>query len=194
MTQCPAQSGDSYPIEDVGVLPEEAFTFLKGLSLAKTKGSEAILHVCKVLAHKAHSATEGRSIMNSTKMRSGFTKGLILFMLLGSMAVFSVTGLAAARDAAWAGNTSVPLGKGLALTGEVVMIEGNVEIVEDPSDGKKDAFLVMEHLYVAQVAGDEAIEFRVNDSTQVDEDLRVGDKVEVVSAQNGEALSIKKTE
>jgi hypothetical protein len=46
----PAQSGDSYPIEDVGVLPEEAFTFLKGLSLAKTKVSEAILNLCKVLA------------------------------------------------------------------------------------------------------------------------------------------------
>ncbi len=132
--------------------------------------------------------------MNSPHMRSGFTKGLILFMLLGSMAVFSVTGLAAARDDERAGNTSVPLGKGLTLTGEVVMIEGNVEIVEDPSDGKKDAFLVIEHLYVAQVAGDEAIQFRVNDRTQVDEDLRVGDQVEVLAAQNGEALSIKKTE
>jgi hypothetical protein len=132
--------------------------------------------------------------MNSPHMRSGFTKGLILFMLLGSMAVFSVTGLVAARDDERSGNTSVPLGKGLALTGEVVMIEGNVEIVEDPSDGKKDAFLVIEHLYVAQVAGDEAIQFRVNDRTQVDEDLRVGDQVEVLAAQNGEALSIKKTE
>ena len=132
--------------------------------------------------------------MNSPHMRSGFTKGLILFMLLGSMAVFSVTGLVAARDDERSGNTSVLLGKGLALTGEVVMIEGNVEIVEDTSDGKKDAFLVIEHLYVAQVAGDEAIQFRVNDRTQVDEDLRVGDQVEVLAAQNGEALSIKKTE
>ena len=127
-------------------------------------------------------------------MNLGFTKGLILVMLLGGMAVFSATGLVAARDEGRSGNTSVPIGKGLALTGEVVMIEGNVEIVEDPSDGKKDAFLVMEHLYVAQVAGDEAIQFRVNDRTQVDEDLRVGDKVEVLAAQNGEALSIKKTE
>lgn len=132
--------------------------------------------------------------MDSTNMRSGFTKGLILIILLGSMAVFSATGLVAAPDDERSGNTSVPIGKRLALTGEVVMIEGNVEIVEDPSDGKKDAFLVMEHLYVAQVAGDEAVQFRVNDRTQVDEDLRVGDKVEVLAAQNGEALSIKKTE
>lgn len=127
-------------------------------------------------------------------MNLGFTKGLILVMLLGGMAVFSATGLVAARDEERSGNTSGPIGKALALTGEVVMIEGNVEIVEDPSDGKKDAFLVMEHLYVAQVAGDEAIQFLVNDRTQVDEDLRVGDKVEVLAAQNGEALSIKKTE
>lgn len=115
-------------------------------------------------------------------------------MLLSSMAVFSATGLVAAPDDERSGNTSLPIGKKLALTGEVVMIEGNVEIVEGPSDGKKDAFLVMEHLYVAQVAGDEAVEFRVNDRTQVDEDLRVGDKVEVLAAQNGEALSIRKTE
>jgi hypothetical protein len=66
--------------------------------------------------------------------------------------------------------------------------------VEDPSSGKKDAYLIMEHLYVAQAAGDEAIQFHVNEKTQVDDDLRVGDKVAVLAAQNGEALSIKKTE
>lgn len=74
------------------------------------------------------------------------------------------------------------------------MIEGNVEIVEDSSGSEKSAYLIMEHLYVAQVAGDEAIQFHVNEKTRIDQDLKVGDKVEVFAAQNGEALFIKKRE
>jgi hypothetical protein len=87
-----------------------------------------------------------------------------------------------------------PVGKEMAVTGEVVMIEGNVQIVEDPSGRQRDVYMIVEHLYVARVAGDEAIQFHVNEKTRMNEDLRIGDKVEVLAAENGEALSIKKTE
>jgi hypothetical protein len=87
-----------------------------------------------------------------------------------------------------------PFGEELAVKGEVVMIEGNVQIVERPSDGKKDVQMIMDHLYVAKVAGDEAIRFHINEKTRLDKDLKIGDRVEVLAAQNGEALSIKKSE
>ena len=74
------------------------------------------------------------------------------------------------------------------------MIEGNVQIVKDRSGKQRDVYMIMEHLYVAQIAGDEAIQFHVNEETRMDEELKIGDKVEVLAAQNGEALSIKKTE
>jgi hypothetical protein len=88
----------------------------------------------------------------------------------------------------------LPIGTEMALRGEVVMIEGKVEIVDDPSGGKKDAYLIMDHLYVAQVIGDRPTEYHVNEKTRMDEDIKVGDKVEVLASANGEALSIKKTE
>ncbi|HLZ34170.1 MAG TPA: hypothetical protein VKP13_09135 [Nitrospira sp.] len=90
--------------------------------------------------------------------------------------------------------TPLPTGKEMAVTGEVVMIEGNVQIVKDRSGKQRDVYMIMEHLYVAQIAGDEAIQFHVNEETRMDEELKIGDKVEVLAAQNGEALSIKKTE
>jgi hypothetical protein len=54
--------------------------------------------------------------------------------------------------------------------------------------------MIMENLFVAKVAGDEAIQFHINEKTRLDQDLTIGDKVEVLAAQNGEALSIKKME
>lgn len=133
--------------------------------------------------------------MNTTKAGLRFGQRLNLLVLLSALAVFGVAILQAAPPSIELSETvPLPIGKELAVTGEVVMIEGNVQIVEDPSGAKKDAYLIMEHLYVAQVAGDEAIQFHVNERTRIDQDLKVGDKVEVFAAQNGEALSIKKRE
>jgi hypothetical protein len=87
----------------------------------------------------------------------------------------------------------LPPGKELSVTGEVVMIEGNMQIVEDEA-GRNDVHMIMENLYVAKVAGDEAIQFHINKNTRLDKDLTIGDKVEVLAARNGEAFSIKKTE
>ncbi len=122
-------------------------------------------------------------------------QGLILLVLLSALAIIGATILVAAPRINEPSETaSLPFGSELAVTGEVVMIEGNVQIVEDASGRAKDAHLIVEHLYIAQAAGDEAIQFHINEKTQMDGDLRVGDKVEVLAAQNGEALSVKKTE
>jgi hypothetical protein len=69
-----------------------------------------------------------------------------------------------------------------------------MQIVEDPSGKNTDVRMIMENLFVAKVAGDEAIQFHINENTRLDQDLTIGDKVEVLAAQNGEALSIKKME
>lgn len=133
--------------------------------------------------------------MNRIKTGLRFRQGLILLGLLSALAVIGATILVAAPPSDERSETAtLPLSKELAVTGEVVMIEGNVRIVEDPPGSEKNAYLIMEHLYVAQIAGDEAIKFHVNENTRIDQDLKVGDKVEVLAAQNGEALSIKKTE
>ena len=133
--------------------------------------------------------------MNTITAGLRFGQRLNLLVLLSALAVFGVAILQAAPPSIELSETvPLPIGKELAVRGEVVMIEGNVQIVEDPSGAKKDAYLIMEHLYVAQVAGDETIQFHVSEKTRIDQDLKVGDKVEVLAAQNGEALSIKKTE
>ena len=119
--------------------------------------------------------------MNTITAGLRFGQRLNLLVLLSALAVFGVAILQAAPPS-------------IELSETVPLPIGNVEIVEDPSGAKKDAYLIMEHLYVAQVAGDEAIQFHVNERTRIDQDLKVGDKVEVLAAQNGEALSIKKTE
>jgi len=134
--------------------------------------------------------------MNLTKIEFRFRQGFIIMaVLFSALAVLGVTNLVAAPPSDEQRETTpLPLGKEMALTGEVVMIEGNVEIVDDPAGGKKEAYLIMENLYVAQAVGDEAIQFHVNEKTQVDDNVQIGDKVEILAAQNGEALSIKKTE
>ena len=131
--------------------------------------------------------------MNSTKI--GLSLTFCLLVLLSALAVIGATIPIAAQPSNELSDTAaLPFGKELAVTGEVVMIEGNVQIVEDPSGREKDVYMIMEHLYVAQVAGDEAIQFHVNEKTRIDQGLKVGDKVQVLAAQNGEALFIKKTE
>jgi hypothetical protein len=137
----------------------------------------------------------GRSTMNISKAYLRLRQGLnLLVVLIGPAVLGAAILLAAPPSNDLSATAPLPSGKELVLTGEVVMIEGNVQIVEDPSGAKKDAYLIMEHLYVAQVAGDEAIQFHVNEKTRIDQDLKVGDKVEVLAGQNGEALSIKKRE
>lgn len=133
--------------------------------------------------------------MNMAKANSSLRQGLNLLVLLSGPAVISAAILLAAPPSNDLPETApLPIGNELVLTGEVVMIEGNVQIVEDPSDGKTKTYLIMDHLYVAQVIGDTPIECQVNEKTRVDETIRVGDKVEVLATQDGEALSIKKAE
>lgn len=133
--------------------------------------------------------------MNTTTDGLRFRQGLILFVLVCALAIIdTATPLAAPLASELPETTPVPIGKEQVVTGEVVMIEGNVQVVKDPSGGKTDAYLIIDHLYVAQITGDTPTEFHVNDQTRMDEDIQVGDKVEVLAAQNGEALSIKKTE
>jgi hypothetical protein len=131
--------------------------------------------------------------MNLTKI--GVNLRFSLFVLLSALTVVGTTISIAAQPSNELSETAPrPFGKELAVTGEVVMIEGNMQIVEDPSGRNTDVRMIMENLYVAKVAGDEAIQFHINKNTRLDEDLMIGDKVEVLAAQNGEALSIKKTE
>jgi hypothetical protein len=131
--------------------------------------------------------------MNLTKI--GVNLRFSLFVLLSALTVVGTTISIAAQPSNELSETAPrPFGKELAVTGEVVMIEGNMQIVEDPSGRNTDVRMIMENLYVAKVAGDEAIQFHINKNTRLDEDLTIGDKVEVLAAQNGEALSIKKTE
>lgn len=80
------------------------------------------------------------------------------------------------------------------IRGEVVMIEGELQVEEDPSTKTRDGYLIMDQLYVAKDIGEEPIHFHLNERTQMDDDVRVGDKVEVLASGNGVALSIKKTE
>jgi hypothetical protein len=131
--------------------------------------------------------------MNLTKI--GVSLRLSLLVLLSALTGIGTTISIAAQPSNELSETApLPFGKEQAVTGEVVMIEGNMQIVEDPSGRNTDVRMIMENLYVAKVAGDEAIQFHINENTRLDQDLTVGDKVEVLAAPNGEALSIKKTE
>lgn len=133
--------------------------------------------------------------MNTIKSGLWRRQGFILLVLLSALAFVGTAILVAAPPSNEFSETApLPFEKELAVTGEVVMIEGNVQIVETPSGKNKDVYMVLEHLYIARVIGDTPTEFHVNENTRIDEDIRVGDKVEVLAAQNGEALSIKKTE
>jgi Cu/Ag efflux protein CusF len=131
--------------------------------------------------------------MNLTKI--GLSLTFSLLVLLSALTVVGTTISIAAQPSNELSETApLPFGKELAVTGEVVMIEGNMQIVEDPSGKNTDVRMIMENLFVAKVAGDEAIQFHINEKTRLDQDLTIGDKVEVLAAQNGEALSIKKME
>jgi hypothetical protein len=132
--------------------------------------------------------------MNLAKIGPSLTFSLLV--LLSALTVIGTTMISiAAQPSNEPSETApIPFGKELAVTGEVVMIEGNMQFVEDPSGRTVDVRMIMENLFVAKVAGDEAIQFHINKNTRLDQDLTVGDKVEVLAAQNGEALSVKKTE
>lgn len=133
--------------------------------------------------------------MNVTTVGIKFRQGLTPLVFLSALAIVGVSIIVAATPSTEISETApIPFGKALTVTGEVVMIGGNVQIVEDPSGGNKDVHMIMDHLYVAKVAGDEAIQFQINENTRIDEDLKIGDRVEVLAAQNGEALSIRKME
>jgi hypothetical protein len=130
--------------------------------------------------------------MNLTKI--GVSLRFSLLILLSALTVGTTISMAAQPFDELSETAPVPLGKELAVTGEVVMIEGNMQIVEDAAGRNMDVHMIMENLYVAKVAGDEAIQFHINQNTQIDQNLTIGDKVKVLAAQNGEALSIKKME
>ena len=130
--------------------------------------------------------------MNLSKI--GVSLRFSLLILLSAITVGTTISMAAQPFNETSETAPLPSGKELSVTGEVVMIEGNMQIVEDAAGKSMDVHMIMENLYVAKVAGDEAIQFHINKNTRLDKDLTIGDKVEVLAARNGEAFSIKKTE
>jgi hypothetical protein len=130
--------------------------------------------------------------MNLSKI--GVSLRFSLLILLSAITVGTTISMAAQPFNETSETAPLPLGKELSVTGEVVMIEGNMEIVENAAGKSMDVHMIMENLYVAKVAGDEAIQFHINEHTRLDKDLTIGDKVEVLASRNGEAFSIKKTE
>lgn len=79
------------------------------------------------------------------------------------------------------------------VKGEVVMIAGDLQEVEDPA-GKKEVHMIVDELYVDQGVKGQAVSLHVNDATQLKDTIEVGDKVEAQVAGDGYALSIQKTE
>jgi len=79
------------------------------------------------------------------------------------------------------------------VKGEVVMIAGDLQVVKDAA-GQKVVHVIMDELTVLQDVGDEATSFDVNEATQVEGTVTVGDTVEVLVSGDGRALSIRKTQ
>ncbi len=79
------------------------------------------------------------------------------------------------------------------VKGEVVMIAGDLQVVEDAA-GKKEVHMIMDELYVDQGVGGQAVPLHLNGATQLKDTIEVGDKVEAQVAGDGYALSIQKTE
>lgn len=112
-------------------------------------------------------------------------QGLMLLMIV--TAVVGTPILVAAPP------SDLPATAPLAVRGEVVVIVGDLHLVPDAA-GIPEVQMVMEEISVVQSTGHEAIQFHVNEGTQVNDSLKIGDTVEVVALGNGDALSIKKTE
>lgn len=73
------------------------------------------------------------------------------------------------------------------------MIAGDLKVVKDAA-GKEEVRMIMDEVAVLQHIGDEATSFDVNEGTQMEDTVTVGDKVEVLVSGDGRALSIRKTE
>jgi hypothetical protein len=126
------------------------------------------------------------------------SEALILLILVGVMVA---TGFALLRafpfpeERKGQGPPLSSVSEQFPVKGEVVMIEGTVQDQDlgDLPGGIGDVHMIMEHLYVVQDSGDEAVHFFVvNEKTWMDEGPRVGDKVEVWASEDGEALFINK--
>jgi len=129
------------------------------------------------------------------------SEALILLILLGVMVATGVALLRAFPFPEERKGQGPPISSSVSeqfpVKGEVVMIEGTVQDqdLRDLPGGIEDVNMIMEHLYIVQDSGDEAVHFfLVNEKTWMDEGLRVGDKVEVWASEDGEALFINKME
>ena len=131
------------------------------------------------------------SITTSLKLKHGLIL-LLLLVLSGFAGVRTAMLIAAPPPTELSEPSPAQSGPQQAVTGEVVMIEGHVQFLDGPFSKRKRVQMVMEHLYVTEMGGDEAIQFHVTEKTQLDRDLRVGDRVDVLAHENGEALSVKK--
>jgi hypothetical protein len=121
---------------------------------------------------------------------------LILLIFVGAIAGTGIalfTAFAFPEGLSKAKAAPLSIHEGLPVIGEVVMIEGTVQIMGDQPGRIEDVHITIEDLYVVKFSGGEAVHFHVNETTWMDEELRVGNEVEVWASEAGEALFIIKT-
>ena len=124
------------------------------------------------------------------------SEALILLLLLGVMAVTGVALLGAfpsPEERLMGEETAPSILEEFPVRGEVLMIEGAVQIAGDLPRRVEDVQLIMKHLYVMEYSGGAPVKlFVVTEQTWRDDGLSVGDTVEVWASENGEALFINK--
>jgi len=124
------------------------------------------------------------------------SEALILLLLLGVMAGTGVALLRAfpsTEERLMGEETPPSILEEIPVRGEVLMIEGAVQIAGDLPCRIVDVQLIMKHLYVMEFSGGEPVYlFVVTEQTWMDEGLRVGDTVEMWASGDGETLFINK--
>ena len=124
------------------------------------------------------------------------SEALILLLLLGVMAVTGVALLGAfpsPEERLMGEETAPSILEEFPVRGEVLMIEGAVQIAGDLPRRIEDVQLNMKHLYVMEYSGGAPVKLLVvTEQTWRDDGLSVGDTVEVWASENGEALFINK--
>ncbi|MGQ0812786.1 MAG: hypothetical protein ACT4OO_16380 [Nitrospiraceae bacterium] len=77
------------------------------------------------------------------------------------------------------------------VKGEVVMIAGDLQTL-DPRQGERNAGMIMQEIVVLPPHRHVAVTLSVDESTKVDGEVAIGDKIEAQVTDTGHALSIHK--